>query len=52
LPIGDELAPQSIKGELPELAIIVPTFNERDNIIPLLEKPRAVEAVLGIHLRG
>ena len=31
-------APQSIKGELPELAIIVPTFNERDNIIPLLAK--------------
>ena len=30
--------PQSIKGELPELAIIVPTFNERDNIIPLLAK--------------
>ena len=31
-------APQSIKGELPELAIIVPTFNERDNIVPLLAK--------------
>ena len=31
-------APQSIKGELPEIAIIVPTFNERDNIVPLLAK--------------
>ena len=23
---------------VPELAIVVPTFNERDNVIPLLEK--------------
>ncbi len=34
---------EKIEIELAELAIVVPTFNERDNIIPLLEK---IEAAL------
>ncbi len=31
----------------PELAVIVPTFNERDNVIPLLEKLEAALAGIG-----
>jgi dolichol-phosphate mannosyltransferase len=35
--------PAKIEIELAELAIVVPTFNERDNILPLLDK---IEAAL------
>src|SRR6185437_4876619 len=42
--IRDARVAQEVRVDAPELTIVVPTFNEHDNIVPLLERLNAVLA--------